>query len=497
MCAKRTPVRDVRELPAQPNLEHLKNEAKQCLKALLAGNPSVKLAEAQLTLARDYGFASWRQLKAHVEKASVDRPHRANVFHAAVAGDVEAVRSALAAGFDPRQLDDEGRTLHQIAKEYGHEAIELIARQVEERNDNPLHLRGVVESMLDAAEKGHADKLRELLDAHPDLIDARGGNFQRQTALHKAAWRNQHACVALLLERGASVRIRDTGDNASALHFAAEAADLAIVRLLVEAGADVIGDGDDHRLGVLGWATCFQTTRRDTADYLLAQGANLNLWSAIALGRVDDVSILIKAEPALLTAPMSRSEHRRTPLHHAAAKNQPDVTRLLLDLGADPNAADLTGATPLVTATQEATDERVAALLIAAGARIGFIAAIGLKRYDLAEAMLRDDPARIGTDGEDTIALHLAVSKRDADTVRWLIRHKVDVNAKRVMWDCNHTALHMTAVDGNVEIARMLLDAGADTSIHDDKYDNTPLGWAEFCQQPQIAQLLRERGATR
>jgi ankyrin repeat protein len=302
--------------------------------------------------------------------------------------------------------------------------------------------------------------------------------------------------VELLLARGANVRIRDTGDSAYALHFAAEAADLAIVRLLVEAGSDVIGDGDDHRLGVLGWATCFHNTRTDVADYLMTHGAKLNLWSAIALGRVDDVRDFINADPALRDTHMGRSEHRRTPLHHAAAKNRPDVVGLLLDLGADPNATDLTGATALVTAAQEGADG-VAALLIEAGARIDFIAAFSLKRYDLAEAMLREKPTRIGAGGEDTIALHVAVSKRNADAVRWLIDHKVDVNAKRVMWDCNHTALHMTAADGNVEIARMLLDAGADPSIHDDKYDNTPLGWAEFCEQAQIAKLLRERGVTR
>jgi ankyrin repeat protein len=193
---------------------------------------------------------------------------------------------------------------------------------------------------------------------------------------------------------------------------------------------------------------------------------------------------------------MSRSEHRRTPLHHAAAKNQPAIVRLLLDLGAEVDATDMTGATPLVTATQENADA-VIPLLLQSGARIDFTAALNLKRYDLAEAMLRDKPGRIGADGEDTIVLHLCVSKRNADAVRWLIDHDVDVDAKRVMWDCNYTALHMTAADGNVEIARMLLDAGADPSIHDDKYDNTPLGWAEFCEQPQIAQLLRERGVTR
>mgnify|MGYP003577202460 CR=1 FL=1 len=137
-----TPVRLRRDLPAQPSLEHLKNEAKQRLKALRAVDPDARLAAAQLAVARDYGFASWRRLKAHVETSNADRTLRDEVFEAAQRGDIETVRSAIEAGFDPRRTDLRGRTVHQIAKEFGHEAIELLARQVEERDANPPELRG-------------------------------------------------------------------------------------------------------------------------------------------------------------------------------------------------------------------------------------------------------------------------------------------------------------------------------------------------------------------
>ena len=108
--------RPARALPPRPNLEHLKNEAKQRLKALRSQDPHAKLASAQLAVARDYGFASWRQLKAHVEQAGPVRQERGKVFEAARAGDVETVRRALEAGFDPGTIDHDGRTIHQIAK---------------------------------------------------------------------------------------------------------------------------------------------------------------------------------------------------------------------------------------------------------------------------------------------------------------------------------------------------------------------------------------------
>jgi ankyrin repeat protein len=478
-------------LPAQPNLEHLKNEAKQRLKALRAQDPRAQLTGAQLAVARDYGFASWRALKAHVDEII-----RKRVFAGARAGDVETVRRAFEDGFDPSFTDDDGRTIHQIGKAGGNEAIELLARDFQARRDRPAAVEQAVNAILDAAEKGRSDELGRLLDAHSDLIDARGGNFWGRTALHMAAWRNRAGCVRLLLDRGADLRIRDYGDNAYALHFAADAADLDVVTLLVEAGSDVVGEGDDHGLGVLGWATCFAHVREDVAAYLLTRGARLNLWSAIALDREDDVRGFIARDPSLVRACMSRNEHHRTPLHHAVAKNRPRMARLLLDLGADPNASDASGATALATAAQEHADPAIVTMLLAAGARLDFMSALYLERYEAAEAMLKDDPSRIGPKGRDTIALHLSVSKKNAGAVRWLIAHGVDLNAKRNLWDCNHTALHMTAESGAIDMARMLLDAGADPNIHDDKYHATVLGWAEFCEQPQIAELLRERGGT-
>ena len=54
-----------RKLPARPNLEFLKNEAKDRLVALRRADPRAQLSDAQFALSKDYGFVSWPKLKEH------------------------------------------------------------------------------------------------------------------------------------------------------------------------------------------------------------------------------------------------------------------------------------------------------------------------------------------------------------------------------------------------------------------------------------------------
>jgi ankyrin repeat protein len=482
-------------LPANPDLDWLRKTAKKRLATLRVAQPDARLHHAQHAVANDYGFKSWRALKVHVEAVNPRQAERDRVFDAARAGDLEAVRRAFASGFNPATADRDGRTIHQIAKERRHEAIELLARDTLGRSIHSGAELEAVQSIAAAAQSGDAEALRQQLDARPDLINALAGRgFQKATALHLAVLRNRHDTIRLLIARGADFDARDFPDNAAPLHFAAMYGDLETIRLLVEAGGDVEGKGDDPEVGVLGWATCFRQVREDVAEFLLSHGATLNLWSAIALSRLDDVRSMIARDRALLAQRMTRNHHRRTPLHHAVAKNRLAIVQLLLELGADPNAADATGMTALTTAAQENADPAIVSALVAAGGGFDLLAAVNLGRYSEAEAMLRDDPARIGPDGRDTIALHLAVSKRNHATIRWLLVHGVDVNAKRLMWDCNLTALHMTAEGGAIDIARLLLDAGADPNIRDNKFNATVLGWANFFGRADLAELVREKG---
>ena len=61
-----------RELPERPSLDHLKKQAKALLRQLKRRDQGARLTAAQHALALEYGFASWRQLRAHVQRIAED-----------------------------------------------------------------------------------------------------------------------------------------------------------------------------------------------------------------------------------------------------------------------------------------------------------------------------------------------------------------------------------------------------------------------------------------
>src|SRR3982750_4644615 len=102
------------QLPERASLEYLKRRAKERLAELRQRDPRAKLAAAQLAIARDYGFPSWRALKAEVDRRQA--PTVSSYFAACQTGDSVALRSLL--GVNPdlvRERNAEGPTGLHVA----------------------------------------------------------------------------------------------------------------------------------------------------------------------------------------------------------------------------------------------------------------------------------------------------------------------------------------------------------------------------------------------
>src|SRR5690349_2272626 len=78
-------------LPEQPSLDWLRKQAKRRLEALKRSNPEARLADAQFDLAKQYGFSSWRALKARVDATTAE----GQLFDAAERGDVARLTTLL------------------------------------------------------------------------------------------------------------------------------------------------------------------------------------------------------------------------------------------------------------------------------------------------------------------------------------------------------------------------------------------------------------------
>jgi ankyrin repeat protein len=317
-----------------------------------------------------------------------------------------------------------------------------------------------------------------------------------RTALHHAV--AHEAAVRLLLERGADPNIRDEGDWAFPLHFAAENGQLGIVRALVEHGADPIGAGDYHELEVIGWATCFDylPARPELVEYLLAHGARHTIFSAVATGDLEAIRRIAAASPEALERRMDLTNHRRRPVHLAVVKKQPAALAVLLDLGADPDTLDEAGLTPLDQAALRGEME-IARMLVERGAEVGMAAAVVLGRTADVERLVRMDPEGLQPGHRWGTLIVRASERSSGSVVDTLIR----LGASPDAWDDPRTAvdgaahftpLHAAAWYGNLDAIRVLLAHGANPAARETRYCGTPAGWANHAGKTEARDLILE-----
>jgi ankyrin repeat protein len=365
-------------------------------------------------------------------------------------------------------------------------------------------------ALHEAAGWGHYEVVKLLLDhgADPNL-DYGFANVGRSTPLSWAVRARHYDVAQLLCERGANVDVSG-GKNFPDLTFmAVQQLDRQFVRLLLKhqparKARSRRQDGMSllQAAALRGKIEVFQTVLKVTGEinaeaakggtpllfaaakghkglcrFLLNQGARLDIFTAVALGKKKEVADMLRAKPrivhtrdgvlggtplfwavrqgdlpqvkALLRARapvnarlartrLARVKDSRTPLHQAAGAGHLAIARLLLQHGARVNAMDwMEGLTPLHLACQEGRAPMVK-LLLAKGT----------------------DPNAAARDGRRP--LHEAIGSIQA--VRLLLAARVEVNAvvtRSVVTEEAQTPLGQAAIEGHREVAELLLKHGA------------------------------------
>jgi ankyrin repeat protein len=219
----------------------------------------------------------------------------------------------------------------------------------------------------EAARAGHSDVVDLLLKKHPELVNSK--DETGMTALHWAALKDHLPVIIRLLEGGARILEKDDCGSIP-LIYAASYGNTECLDALLQCLRDSDQSTEDMDSSILA-ALCSAARggHAKTVQHLLRHGADAEelygddiqqtaLHAAAEGGHIDAITALIGKGGAAVD---QRSSSGDTPLHCACA--HPEAMRLLIDMGANLEATNNNGETPLMRAASIGNGDAVKLLL--------------------------------------------------------------------------------------------------------------------------------------
>ena len=235
--------------------------------------------------------------------------------------------------------------------------------------------------------------------------------------------------------------------------------------------------------------------RLEVAGYLLEKGAKVNARNTDGQTPVHYITGLsqdprkdfFEGVPFFRRPKVSAEDIKK---RKTLFKRRIAMLSFLLDNGADVNALDCDGDTPLIESAKGGSLV-IAKLLLARGARLDFISAIRLGRFDYVERILKSDPARVNViDENGRSPLHIAAELEDPAAVKFLLAR----GAKLEVGEGDYTPLSHAIYVGRAATTAALLDGGADPNRA--KYCKGPiLNFAAMAGSLDLVKILLAGGA--